>query len=314
MTNQYETPEAESLSSAMHAATSAFQPPTAALVRGGMARGKKFQSLRRMQVAGAAFAVVAAAGVGTAVLSTSSGGDQKASVAAQPPAVSQAAPQQAPQPAKLTAQAALDALKQLLPAGYTVSDVKLRDADTGARGDTSVSVEALVDPGDGKATTLYLALRPGATAGDNACWTFTAGTGIWCKNETLPNGTLRLEQNREYPASESTADGKAGINGRGAKVWSVSLSRTDGVAVYANTTNAAGEKTGKDVRTDPPLTTDQLKAIVTAPVWNTLAGPDSMASVQMPKSGDRPQTKDLPDPEKAAAGAAAANGGAGKNG
>lgn len=313
MTNQYETPEAESLSSAMHAATSAFQPPTAALVRGGMARGKKFQSLRRMQVAGAAFAVVAAAGVGTAVLSTSSGGDQKASVAAQPPAAAQAAPQQA-QPAKLTAQAALDALKQLLPAGYTVSDVQLRDADTGPRGDTSVSVQALVDPGDGKATTLSLALRPGATAGDNTCWTFTAGTGIWCKNETLPNGTLRLEQNREYPASESTADGKAGINGRGAKEWSASLSRTDGVAIYANTSNAAGEKTGKEVRTDPPLTTDQLKAIVTAPVWNTLAAPGSMAAVEMPKTGDRPQTKDLPDSTKAAAGGAAANGGAGKNG
>ncbi|NUS58592.1 MAG: hypothetical protein HOV66_27630, partial [Streptomycetaceae bacterium] len=250
----------------------------------------------------------------TAVLSTSSGGDQKASVAAQPPAVGQAAPQQAPQPAKLSAQAALDALKQLLPAGYTVSDVQLRDADTGPRGDTSVSVEALVDPGDGKATTLSLALRPGATAGDNACWTFTAGTGIWCKHEALANGTLRLEQNREYPASESTADGKAGINGRGAKVWSVGLSRTDGVAIYANTTNAAGEKTGKEVRTDPPLTTDQLKAIVTAPVWNTLAAPGSMASVEMPKTGDRPQTKDLPQTTKAAPGGAAANGGTGKNG
>ncbi|MGR7000178.1 hypothetical protein ACU686_22430 [Yinghuangia aomiensis] len=175
MTNQYETPEAESLSSAMHAATSAFQPPTAAscaaVWRAARSssrsaacrwRVRRSRSSRRRASARPCSPRAAAA-------------TRRRRSRRSPAAVTRRLQQQRRSRPSSPRRAALDALKQLLPTGYTVSDVKLRDADTGARGDTSVSVEALVDPGDGKATTLYLAPRPGATAGDNACWTFTAG-------------------------------------------------------------------------------------------------------------------------------------------
>ncbi|MDI2132158.1 hypothetical protein [Yinghuangia seranimata] len=273
------------LADAMHAATAGFQPPTAELVRGGLARGRRMRAVRRAQVTVAALAVVAIGGAGTVALSDLGSGSAKAGPAAPPPSVSAppsagATPQQH-QP--LTAEKALETLKTLLPAGY---DVKVQSLSNPGQNGSQVGVYLLVDPHDGKPATMVNMLFSGpmGSSDDNKCWTFHAAEGIWCTNETTPNGSLRLEQNREWPASETTEDDKRGPAGGGAKQWSAGIIRKDGANIYAYATNGAVEK-GAEVRTNPVLTTDQLKAIVTAPVWDTVAAADALPKPVTNKSG-----------------------------
>lgn len=261
------------LADAMHAATAGFQPPTAELVRGGLARGRRMRAVRRAQVTVAALAVVAIGGAGTVALSDLGSGSGKTNVAgsANQPNTSASAPPApgTPQTPPVTAQQVFDTIKSLLPAPGTVTDVVLNDATGGS----TVGVKFTYDPdGKGAADVVAHVEGNGQDPKTWVCPSFPGYDPANCTITPLPDGsTLHVRKDREFPMSESTADGKAGPSGGGAKEWSAQIARPDGVQVFIYATDSIGEKTGHVTRSAPVLTLEQLKAVVTSPLWGSVA-------------------------------------------
>ncbi|UGQ13816.1 hypothetical protein LO772_09585 [Yinghuangia sp. ASG 101] len=262
------------LSTALRDAAGDLVPPTPALVSGGLARGKRMRATRRAQIAVAAVAVVALGGGGLVALGDLGGGGGTtvaapgSSVPDSPPP--SPAPAPVPQTLVLTAGQATDALRQLLPAGATVEDVSATDPGVGTGNEVAVTLR--VDPdgrGPGEVTLL---ISSGNT--ELICFDDT-GLNASCDLVTQADGSrLRLERNWEYPATPSTEDGKAGVDGAGAQVWSATFQR-DGLRIHVGASSAAAEKTPA-TREAPALTPEQLQAIATAPVWTTLVTPQTL--------------------------------------
>ncbi|WP_436791774.1 hypothetical protein [Yinghuangia sp. YIM S10712] len=266
-------PEEAALSTALRDAAGDLMPNTPALVRGGMARGRRMRVARRAQVVVAAAAVVALGGVGTVALSDLNGGG--GTTVAAPGSSVAGTPSATPTTPLLTAESeqvkalaeeAGQVLRQFWPAGAQVEQWVSLDGG-------GIGVYSKVDP-DGQGLGLVTLLISSGNS-ELTCFDDT-GLNATCDLLPQPDGSqLRLEKNWEYPATPSTEDGKAGTDGSGAELWSAVLNRPDGVRIYVSASSASTEKS-PETRTAPALTLEQLRSIATAPQWTTLVTPDKL--------------------------------------
>jgi hypothetical protein len=249
------------LAAGMRTAAEALRLPGTELAAGGLARGRRLRRVRRVQLAGLAAAVLVAAVTTTTAVASGAGRptDGPAGVAA--------AGDPMPSPSArgpLTSANLAEAMPGLLPEGATG---RWQPAPSG--GDEVGASALLRDAkGSGRSVVIVRASAPGELP---LVCPDLAGTAATCTVSRLPDGsTLRLDQNFEYPATKSTQGGKAGPRGRGAKVWSATLARPDGILVYLEATDSSASKHGRATRPAPILTLDQLTAVVTDPAWQTL--------------------------------------------
>lgn len=282
---------AEALAAAMRSAAVELQPPTPQLVNGGLARGRRMRTARRAQMLVASVAVVAA-GVGGAVVLPGLGDESttgQAPVGSAPTA--QGSPSSPPLTQEQREQLILDKVMSLLPAGAQPTGtptvrIQAEPDTTGLRIGHSVDMVLQGASGPGDVQVSITHRRP---TEDNICPDMTGITGATCVNETLQDGsTLRLERNREYPATGTDADGKS-VNGSGAHEWRAHLITPTGLSIFVVADNAVGEKT-RDTAPQPVLTLDQLKSIATDPGWaSTVAQAEAGMTANTPRKGTNPK-------------------------
>ncbi|MFG2845262.1 hypothetical protein ACGF12_19125 [Kitasatospora sp. NPDC048296] len=144
-------------------------------------------------------------------------------------------------------------LTELLPSGtVAVGEARGTESDT-------PQLRLVLDDGHGPVQYLFWITRfPGGN--DTGCPSGTAG-GDACTEATLPDGGhLRL-----YRAG--TRDGEPA----GSKTWSAKLT-VDGYQLMLQEWNRKPLEQGAPItRTDPPLTMDQLAAVVKDPRWQKVA-------------------------------------------
>lgn len=279
--------EDEGLSEALRLEMASIRPNVEELVGGGVARGRRGVRRRRMAqfaAAGATFAVLG--GVAYAVpwsarpaaeLGVASGGPGGIPNAPTPTAletVAGAAP--ARKMVQITPQATVQLLIDQLPAGARTGKYF-----GGWNGQFKQS-GGKVKPGEIERTGTYAEFAYFDRSGVSLMslevqWRYVdkaaldcpiPAKGATCDRRTLPDGsTLVVEQNREYPAGERYSEG------RGPMVWSARLLRKDGLRVSLWENNAPVEK-GSESRVKPPLTPEQLEAIVTSSDWQAQVDAD----------------------------------------
>lgn len=240
------------LGHALHDTGDHFEADRGALVAGGLARGRRQRLRRRAAVAGGA-AGIALVGVGGALLVPWGGAPAPrpadSSVAEQPSATPSAVP--------LTGRELIAALEGLLPEGK-VSEQQAR----GTEGPMpSPYVHLVHDDGKGAGAIAVSLNRvePGSEQARQAvdCPDKTLTPHDSCVSSRLPDGSLlMLFKGYEYP--DRRVDTKR---------WTADLVTPSGQHVSVSEWNAAAEKGAPVSRPEPPLSTAQLKELVTAQVW-----------------------------------------------
>ncbi|MBT2417936.1 hypothetical protein J7F01_09265 [Streptomyces sp. ISL-22] len=240
------------LSDALHDIGSGFDADRAALVAAGRARGRRLRLRRRAAVAGGA-AGIALVGVGGALLVPWGGAadplPSSSSVAEQPSGTPSAVP--------LTSRELITTLEGLLPEG------KVSDQEARGTGDSPLPpyVRLVYDDGKGPGA-VGVSLNRIEPGSDHArettdCPDRTLVPHDSCVATRLPDGSLlRLFQGYEYPDRRVDT-----------KLWSADLVTPAGQHVSVSEWNAAAEKDAPVSRSEPPLSTAQLKELVTAQVW-----------------------------------------------
>ncbi|MEU8848424.1 hypothetical protein AB0C70_19785 [Streptomyces sp. NPDC048564] len=240
------------LGHALHDAGDRFDTDRTALVTAGLARGRRLRLRRRAAMAGGA-AGIALVGVGGALLlpggGTSAPQPSSSSVAEQPSGT--------PAPASVTGRELIAALEELLPEGKVSAQE--------ARGATDALLPPYVrlvhDDGKGPAAVgVSLGrIEPGS---DRARRTIDCPDKALvphdsCVSTRLSDGSLlKLFQGYEYPDRRVDT-----------KLWSADLLTPTGQHVAVSEWNAAAEKDAPVTRSEPPLSTDRLKELVTAEIW-----------------------------------------------
>ncbi|WP_369273126.1 hypothetical protein AB5J55_27095 [Streptomyces sp. R11] len=240
------------LGHALHDAGGRFDADRTALVAAGLTRGRRLRLRRRAAVAGGV-AGIALVGVGGALLVPWGGAPapqpSSAGVAEQPSGT--------PAPAPVTARDLIATLEELLPEGK-VSAQEARGAADGllppyirlvhddGKGPAAIGVSLnRIEPGSGQA-------RQTTDCPDKALVPHDS-----CVSTRLPDGSLlKLFQGYEYPDRRVDT-----------KLWSADLLTPTGQHISVSEWNAAAEKDAPISRSEPPLSTDRLKALVTAEVW-----------------------------------------------
>ncbi|WP_380285186.1 hypothetical protein [Kitasatospora purpeofusca] len=179
----------------------------------------------------------------------------------------------------------LAAFKALLPQGQ-ISDARGVGTDASGRPGAGVSGAGLVlDDGKGKARIGISFSRiaeddPGRT--DNDCPDRKLVTFDACTATALPDGgRLTVFQGYEYP--DRRAD---------TKWWNAKLTGKDGRRIELSEWNSPEEK-GKPVsRATPPLTPEQLKAVVTDKSWDRVIAALPEPVAQTPGRRSTPYTKE----------------------
>ncbi|MFI7408894.1 hypothetical protein ACIBU0_09535 [Streptomyces sp. NPDC049627] len=244
------------LSHALHDTGGDFDTDRAALAAGGRARGRRLTLRRRAAVAGGA-AGIALVGVGAALLvpwgGTPAPLPSNSSVAGQPSGT----PSTTPAPSPVTSRELIETLEGLLPEGK-VSEQEARGAD----GDMPTPYVHLVyDDGKGPGA-IGVSLNEVEPGSDQArqtvdCPDKTLIPHDSCLSTRLPDGSLlKLFQGYEYPDRRVDT-----------KWWSADLVTPAGQHISVSEWNAAAEKDAPVSRPEPPLSTAQLKELVTARVW-----------------------------------------------
>ncbi|MFF4524441.1 hypothetical protein [Streptomyces bluensis] len=258
----HEDPFEYRLGDALRQAGGAFEANGAALAAGGEVRGRRLLRRRRATVAGGV-AGVALAGVGGALLVPGGGGGDGGSVAAAPTAkpsasASASAPASARPSRPMSGEELLRTLKRLLPEG------KFSDEDSRGTGAAFGPYARLVyDDGKG-AAAIGISLgrvEPGSQQARQVttCPAEELVPHDTCSTSRLPDGSLlMLFQGYEYP--DRRVDTKR---------WNAELVTPEGHHVSLNEWNAEAEKDAPVTRPDPPLSTEQLKKVVTAMDWRT---------------------------------------------
>lgn len=240
------------LSHALHDTGGAFDTDRAALAAGGRARGRRLRLRRRAAVAGGA-AGIALVGVGAALLvpwgGTPAPRPASSSVAEQPSGTPSTAP--------VTSSELIETLEELLPEGK-VSEQEARGAD----GDLPMPYVHLVyddGKGPGAIGVGLNRVEPGSDQARQAtdCPDKALIPHDSCVSSRLPDGSLlMLFQGYEYP--DRRVDTKR---------WTADLVTPAGQHISVSEWNAAAEKDAPVSRPEPPLSTTQLKELVTAQVW-----------------------------------------------
>ncbi|MFE6053932.1 hypothetical protein ACFQ6N_24535 [Kitasatospora sp. NPDC056446] len=245
-----------------------FRTGQADLVAGGYLRGRRRWRRRSTAAVMGGAAALALVGSGVYLAGSPAGKDAGSVGAASAPAAaaggSQAAtPTGAPSsaPVVITGDEVLATFRAMLPKGWT-TDAKGRGTDDEQSGGTFVSASLVFDDGHG-GSLIQLGIqkhRPKQTQVPGCPKDFGLARVDSCTDTTLPDGSrLLLEQGYEY--SDSRAD---------TKDWHATLTGPDGRSISVNEWNAPQEKGAPDSRPEPPLTLDQLKAIVTDRSWDRI--------------------------------------------
>ncbi|MET9830666.1 hypothetical protein ABZ078_15410 [Streptomyces sp. NPDC006385] len=242
------------LSDALHDIGGGFDADRTALVAAGQARGRRLRLRRRAAVVGGA-AGIALVGLGGALLvprgDTPAPPPSGSGVAVRPPATTPSAP-------PVTGPELIRTLQELLPEGE-VSGQEARGAD-----DDSMplpSVHLVYDDGKGPGA-IGVSLDWVEPGGDQARQTTDCPDKALVPHDTcvtsrLPDGSLlKLFQGYEYPDRRVDT-----------KLWSADLVTPAGHHVSVMEWNAAAQKDAPISRPEPPLSTAQLKELVTARVW-----------------------------------------------
>ncbi|WP_224277451.1 hypothetical protein [Streptomyces sp. LS1784] len=244
-----------------------FRTEQADLVAGGYRRGRS--RWRRRSTAAVVGGAAALALVGTgAVYLGSLGGKETGTVsAASAPAATAGSATAAATPttAKSSAPAVvsgdevLATFQALLPKGET-SEANGRGTDDEWLDGTFASASVVFDDGQGK-SLVQIGIQkhhPKQAQVPTCPSDFKLARVDSCSATTLPDGSkLLLEQGYEY------SDGRADT-----KEWHATLTGPDGRSISLSEWNAPKEKGAPDSRPNPPLTLDQLKAIVTDRSWD----------------------------------------------
>ncbi|MFE0252028.1 hypothetical protein [Streptomyces sp. NPDC059010] len=244
------------LSHALHDTGERFDADRAALVAAGLARGRRLRLRRRATVLGGA-AGIALVGVGGALLvpwdGTPAPRPSSSNVAEQPsgnPTGTSTAP-------PVTARQLIETLEGLLPKGK----VSGQDAKGATNSLMPPYVHLVHDDGKGPgAITVGLdRIEPGSEQARQTtkCPDRRVAPHDSCVSTLLPDGSLlRLFQGYEYPDRRVDT-----------KMWTADLVTPAGQRVSVSEWNAAAEKGAPISRSEPPLSTAQLKELVTAKVW-----------------------------------------------
>lgn len=247
--DQHEDPFENRLGDALRQAGDTFDTDRSALVTGGEGRGRQFLRRRRAAVAGGV-AGVALAGVGGTLLVPWGGDGGGASVAADPtPAPSVSA-------GPVSGDELLRTLEGLLPEG------KISGTDASGTDDGPYALLVHDDGEGGAAISVSLArVEPGSAYARQAtaCPAEELTPYDACSSTRLPDGSLlRLFQGYEYPDRRVDT-----------KLWTADLVTPEGQQVSLSEWNAEAQKGAPVTRTDPPLSPEQLKKVVTDEAWLT---------------------------------------------
>ncbi|MGC9381101.1 hypothetical protein [Streptomyces sp. MH13] len=256
--NQHQDPFEERLTAALRDTGGDFQADGTALVAGGRTRGRRALTRRRAGVLGGV-AGVALVGVGGALLlpQDDSTGPERRTVASRATAgPSATAAPAAPATPPVSGDALLASLKELLPEG------KFSEEDARGSGDAPGPYAYLVyDDGEG-AAAISMGLdrvEPGSEQVRELteCPDETFVQYDACSSTRLPDGSLlKLFQGYEYPDRRVDT-----------KLWSADLVTSEGQHVSLSEWNSPAQKGAPVSRQDPPLSTAELKEVVTADVW-----------------------------------------------
>ncbi|MFD4246665.1 hypothetical protein ACFWP3_34465 [Streptomyces sp. NPDC058525] len=274
----------DELGEALRRAGAGFTADRDALVDAGERRGRRLVARRRAVVAGGlvlALAVIGTAGAYTGGLLGGSGsGGARPGLIAGPPASSGGGPGADGAPAlpgggtgAVTGEQLLAVFRDLLPGG-TLTGTTTRGTEE------PPYVSGVYDDGNGKAV-IGLALSRvdphGSTARDlTRCGDKNVEEYDDCTIEQLADGSrLLLRQGYEYPDRREAT-----------KLWRAVLVTPRGHLVEASEWNAPAEKGAPVSRPDPPLTTAQLKALVTSDKWHPALNDLPAARREVPAGPD----------------------------
>ncbi|NEB07666.1 hypothetical protein G3I32_01980 [Streptomyces coelicoflavus] len=251
---QQQDPFEEQLAAALRDTGGAFRAADrTTLIDAGRTRGRRALTRRRTGVLGGV-AGVALIGVGGAMLLPSGDSSNAEQSSAATRTTAQASSSAAPPP--VSGDAILKSLKELLPEGeYGASDARGTGEQPGpyaqvvfddGRGEAAISLGfGRVEPGSPEVGQL------------TRCPDDTFVPYDSCDSSRLDDGsTLRLMRGYEYPDRRVDT-----------KLWSADLVTAEGQHVSVSEWNSAAEKGAPITREDPPLSTDELKKLVTADVW-----------------------------------------------
>ncbi|MFG3499244.1 hypothetical protein [Streptomyces sp. NPDC047928] len=247
------------------------------LVTGGVARGRRRVMRRRVTAVTGSALALALVGVGGAYLNGTLGQGGDASVAAAPTPVGQVVVGDG----KVGSADLITLFKELLPQGeLTGTTARGTDAELGPM------VSGVFDDGKGKAAIGVGFFRsPGTDAGFADCPDKVFTPYDACTAETLANGArLVMLQGYEYPDKREET-----------KNWRATLLLKDGLVIDASEWNAPAQKGAAVTRPEPPLSPEQMKALVTSGKWEPVL--DSLRN-----AGDAKKPGDDGEPASAGVG------------
>ncbi|MFF5482456.1 hypothetical protein ACFY5C_34840 [Streptomyces sp. NPDC012935] len=240
------------LGHALHDAGARFDTDRTVLVAAGLTRGRRLRFRRRAAMAGGV-AGIALVGVGGALLVPWGGAP-----APQPSSSGVAdQPSGTPAPAPVTARELIATLEDLLPEGK----VSAQEARGAADGQVPPYVRLVHDDGKGPAA-VGVSLNRIEPGSDQARQTTDCPDKALvphdsCVSTRLSDGSLlKLFQGYEYPDRRVDT-----------KLWSADLLTPTGQHISVSEWNAAAEKDAPVSRSEPPLSTDRLRELVTADIW-----------------------------------------------
>jgi hypothetical protein len=241
------------LKNAFDEAVGKASPELQPLVAGALRQGTAIRRRRTAGMAGAVAAVVAVAVGGTLMSAPGGGGAAAAPAAGSASGSALVSSSTATEQVALTGPAAVKNLIGLLPAGMKVDTYTGRDLQPGST-PPEIRAEVTYRVGEGS-TRIGAAVMPDfkgtrkATVDEvyDCAWRGP----VVCTSTTRPDGSRLLVQ-------ESARNGKV--------ERAVDLLRADGVRVSAWTSSLA-DPTSEQVLGQPPLTQDQLTAMVQSPAW-----------------------------------------------
>ncbi|MFE5891329.1 hypothetical protein ACFQ6E_20605 [Streptomyces sp. NPDC056462] len=240
------------LGHALHDAGDRFDADRTALVAAGLTRGRRLRLRRRAAMAGGV-AGIALVGVGGALLvpwgGTPAPQPSSSDVAGQPSGTAA--------PAPVTARDLIATLEELLPEGK----VSAQEARGAADEFLPPYIRLVHDDGKGPAAigVSLDRIEPGSDQARQTtdCPDKELVPHDSCVSTRLSDGSLlKLFQGYEYPDRRVDT-----------KLWSADLLTPTGQHISVSEWNAAAEKDAPVSRSEPPLSTDRLKALVTAEVW-----------------------------------------------
>ncbi|OIJ85405.1 hypothetical protein [Streptomyces colonosanans] len=260
-------PFEDKFTKALHDAGNTFETRRPDLVARGEARGRRSTSRRRIAIAGS---VTAVALTGALVLPGSHGDG----VRQQSAAAGMAKPAVPPAPhTTVTRDELIDTLKKLLPKGKFS-----QEEGRGTDDRLTPYAQVVYDDGNGKAAigVSLQRLLPGDRMGREAteCPDKVFVAYDTCSSVTLSDGSaLMVLQGYEYPNRRS-----------GTKLWSADLVTPTGQHVSVQEWNSPAEKGEPVSREQPPLSTTQLKALVSARAWR-----DAVNAMAVPRGKAEPR-------------------------